>query len=224
LKEKSKMKNAILDLMNSYEKIISVLQNFTAFDDIIGCDENIVSVDKEREKSENRLQEILAKNCSLRKKDFNSMMEKILWDVENKEEEIQRKQKQIRGMLRNYLDEQRKLATVLKERLTQFIQGKSNEDGFKTVLMNIKTLQENKGQQVLSRLQDFKFDLELFRKEQEVVNRKLQRLIDRGKSLRIEDLRRLECTKARERREAERRILREDVERLLCHFKQQRRR
>lgn len=218
------MKNAILGLITCHENIISALQNVTALDEMTGYDKNIVSVDKERERLGSRLQKILANNCSLRKKDFNSMMERILCDAGRREEEIQQKQKQIRGMLRNYLDEQKKLATALKEKLTQSTQDKSNEDGFKTVLGNIKTLQGNEGQRVLSELQDFKFNLELFRAEQQAVNRKLRRLIDRDESLRIEDLRRLESSEARERRRVERRLLKEDIERLLSHFKRERQR
>jgi hypothetical protein len=218
------MKNTILSFINSYENMISTFENITALDEITRYDENIISVDKERERLGNSLQEILAKNCSLRKKDFNSIMERILYDVEEKKEEIQQKQRQIKGILKDYLDEQRKLATFLKEKLTQFAQSKSNEDGLKAILADMKALHEHKGQQVLSRLGDLKLHLELFRKEQDVVNHRLQRLIDRGESLKIEDLRRLESAKARERRKVERRILRQDVERLLSHFKKQRQR
>jgi hypothetical protein len=224
LKGKGKMENTILSLISSYKNIISTLQDVIALNEITAHEENIILIDKEREKLENKLQGMLAKNCSLRRKDFQNMMKRIVCDIEKRKEKTQQKQKQIREMLEDYFGEQKKLATFLKEKLTQFAQGKSNEDSLKTILADIKTLHDSRGKKVFSGLQDFKLHLELFRKDQEKVNRRLQRLIDRGKSLRTEDLRRLESTKAHEQRRAERRILREDVERLLSHFKQERQR
>lgn len=218
------MQKAILGLISSYENIISTLQHATTLGEIPPYDETITLADKERERLGNRLQEILAKNCSLRRKDFSSMMENILCDEEEKKKEVEEKQKQIRGILKDYLGEQKKLATFLKERLTQFAQGRSSEDGSKAILADIKTLHENKGQEVLGTLRDFKLSLELYQKNQETVNHRLQRLIDRGESLRIEDLRKLESAKAREQRLAERRMLEQDVERLLSHFKRERER
>jgi hypothetical protein len=216
------VKDPILNLISSYENLISTLRDVTALHDTTTYDETLTPVDKEREKLKSRLQGILAKNCSLRRKDFNRMMERILSDIESKKEKLKREQKQIRGTLKEYLDEQKELATLLREKLTQFTQGNSDKDNLETVLASIKTTHEEKGQKVFRRLGSLKFRMELFEREQEEVNRGLQRLIDRGEALRTEDLRRLESAKAREQRRAETKLRREDVERLLSHFRQQR--
>lgn len=222
LRERSQVKDTTLKLIGSYEGLISALQNIITVGDITTHDESVISVHKEREKLKSRLQEILAKNCSLRRKDFNRMIERIFCDGEKKKEKIKEEQKQIRGVLKEYLDEQKELATFLREKLTEFMQGNSGKDNFEIALANIKAVHEKKGQQVFSRLRDFKLRVELFQREQEEINRRLQRFVDRGESLRTEDLRRLESAKAREKRRAERKLRREDVERLLSHFRQQR--
>lgn|GEM_PF-1188884 len=224
LRERLLVKNATLSFISSYENLIFALRDIVSLYDTTIRDESLTSVNKEREKLKSGLQEILAKNCSLRRKDFNKLMERILCDIEKEKEQIKQEQKQIRGVLKEYLDEQKEWAALLRKKLTEFMQSNSGKDDLKTVLENIKAVYEGKGQSVFSRLWDFKLHMELFQREQEQINRRLQRLIDRGESLRIEDLRRLESAKTLERRKAERKILREDVERLLSHFKRQRQR
>jgi hypothetical protein len=71
-------------------------------------------------------------------------------------------------------------------------------------------------------LRDFQLHLEVFQKEQEEINRTLQRLVDRGESLSLENLRQLEADKAYQDRKANRELRREEVDRLLSHFRQQR--
>jgi hypothetical protein len=46
--------------------------------------------------------------------------------------------------------------------------------------------------------------------------------VERGESLKLEDLRQLEAAKAGQERRAEKELRQEDVERLLAHFKEQR--
>ena len=58
--------------------------------------------------------------------------------------------------------------------------------------------------------------------EQREVNGELQRLVDIGESLRLEDLRCLEIARARQDRKMDRELRREDIESLLTHFRQQR--
>jgi len=46
--------------------------------------------------------------------------------------------------------------------------------------------------------------------------------VERGESLRLEDLRQLEAAEAGQERRAERELRRQEVERLLAHFKERR--
>ena len=80
----------------------------------------------------------------------------------------------------------------------------------------------SKGQRLFAMFRDFQIHLEAFRKEQEEINHKLQRLVDRGEFLSLEDLRQLEATKAQQQRKVDRELRREEVGRMLSHFRQQR--
>jgi hypothetical protein len=64
--------------------------------------------------------------------------------------------------------------------------------------------------------------LESFQAEQKEINHKLQRLVERGESLILEGMRQLEATKTGQERRAERELRREEVERLMAHFKERR--
>ena len=79
-----------------------------------------------------------------------------------------------------------------------------------------------RGSSLFAMLRDFQLRLEDFQKEQEEINHKLQRLVDRGESLSLEDLRQLEAAKALQEEELDRELRREEVDRLLSHFRQQR--
>jgi hypothetical protein len=150
------------------------------------------------------------------------MVERILADSEGKRKEVEERQKQVRRELKEYLDRQKELATSLREQLVQFTLGKTDKDGLETIVNDLKATFQNKGEEVFSLLRNFQLQLEVFQREQEEINHKLQRLVDRGESLGLEDLRQLEAAKAREDRKAERELRQEEVERLLLHFKQQR--
>ena len=86
----------------------------------------------------------------------------------------------------------------------------------------IKAAYQEGGQELIATLRNFQLRLESFQTEQEEINHKLQRLVERGESLRLEDLRQLEATKTGQERRAERELRRQEVERLLAHFKERR--
>ena len=216
------MESLVLDLINSYENRISMVESLvtTAYQTTAASDESLAEFDKERERLQSSLREILVKKCSLRRKDFNSLMERILADSERKKGKIQEEQKRARETLKEYLDKQKELAASLREQLVKFTLENVDKDSLGAIITNFKSAYQDKGEQVFALLRNFQWHLESFQREEEETNHKLQRLVDRGESLRIEDLRQLEAAKARQDRKAERELRREDVERLLAHFRQ----
>jgi len=219
------MESLVLGIINSYENRISMVESLitTAYRPAVGFDESLAELDKEREGLKTSLQETLSKNCCLRRKDFSRFMEGVLADSESKEREIQEERKRASETLKEYLDKQKELAASLRERLVKFTQENGDKDSLGAIMSDFKSAYQDKGEQVFALLRNFRLHLEVFRREQEEINHKLQRLVDRGQALRIEDLRQLEAGKARQDRKAERELRREDVERLVSHFKQQRR-
>jgi len=214
------MEEMVLDLISSYENRICVVEKLVTTAD---SDESLSELGKETEKLKTTLRETLVNNCSLRRKDFNKLMERMLSDFEKDKKKIEEEQQQVRDKVKGYLSEQKELAASLREKLARFATD-AEKDSLKAAIQEFKTACQDKGEQVFVLLRDFQSRLDVFQREQEEVNHKLQRLVDRGETLRIEDLRQVEAAKACQDRKAERELRREDIERLLTHFRQQRRR
>jgi len=219
------MKEAVLDIIASYENRISMVEELitTAYEATVDFDESLSGLMKGRQELKTNLQGALAKNCSLRKKDFNHLIEKVLFDSERKGKEIEEWRKRVREKLRNYLGEQKKLAAYLRQQLVQIACEKTDNDSLEVVIDRIKAAYLGEGGEVFAMLRDFQWRLEVFQREQDEINRKLQRLVDRGELLSLEDLRQLNAVKASQDRKAERELRQHEVERLLSRFKERRR-
>jgi len=149
-------------------------------------------------------------------------MEGALCDSDGKRKEIEAERRQVREKVKEYLDEQRELANCLRQQLVELGQKKLGKSDLEAVIHSIKSTYQDAGQRLFAMLRDFQLHLEAFQREQEEINHKLQRLLDRGETLSIEDLRQLEAAKARQDRKTIKDLRREEVERLLAHFKLQR--
>jgi chromosome segregation ATPase len=219
------MKDMIMEIVASYENGISMADGLisSAYDAVATFDENWHEIGKERERLKTGIQEILAKNSSLRRKDFGHHIEQILLDGERKRADIEQEQKQLRRVLKDYLDEQKRLIASLRERMGSFSPGDVDRAGLEELINELKMAYQDKGERITVLLQEFQCRLNTFRQEQEEINHRLERLIQRGESLRLEDLRQLQAGHAREERKAGRELRRQEVQRLLSHFGQQRR-
>jgi len=214
----------VLDLITSYESRIATVEELmtTAYQATETSDGSFGILDEERERLKTGLQKTLTKNCSLRKKDFNHLLERLLSDSNKNREAIEEERSRIREKVKEYLDEQKQLANYLRQQLIELTQEKTDKGCLDAIIGNIKATYGDKGQLLFAILRDFQLHLEAFQKEQEEINHKLQRLVDRGESLSLEDLRRLEAAEALQKRATERELRREEVDRLLSHFRQQR--
>lgn len=135
---------------------------------------------QEGEKINNKLRDILAKNSSLRKKDFDHMMLEISSIQEMEEGEI-------KGLLRVYFNEQREIVKDLRGNLKIFkeslIKGEARRiQEFQVMIRNILDKQEKRKNEVTSKLKEFQ-------KEQQEMMFSLNSLLARGKDLRVNDLR-----------------------------------
>jgi predicted phage tail protein len=214
----------VLDLITSYESRIATVEELmtTAYQATVTSDGSFDILDEERERLKTGLQKTLTKNCSLRRKDFNRLMERVLSDSNKNRVAIQEEQSRVREKVKEYLDEQKQLSNYLRQQLIELAQEKLAKDSLDAVIGNIRAMYENKGQQLFAMLRDFQQRLKDFQREQEEINCKLQRLVDRGEFLSLEDLRQLEAAKACQDRKVNRELRREEVDRLLARFGQQR--
>jgi len=218
------MMEPVLDLITSYESRIATVEELmtTAYQATETSDGSFDILDEERERLKTGLQKTLAKNCSLRKKDFNFLLERLLSNSNKNREAIEEERSQVREKVKEYLDEQKQLAKYLRQQLVELAQEKTDKGCLDAIIGNIKVTYQDKGQLLFAMLRNFQLHLEAFQREQEETNHKLQRLVERGESLSLEDLRQLEAAKAHQERKADRELRREEVDRLLAHFRQQR--
>jgi len=218
------MKEVVLDIINSYQDRVSIVENMitTAYEATVASDESLALLEMERKTLSADLRERLVKNHSLRRKDFDVLMERILVGSEGKRGKIEQEWKLIRGKLKEYLDQQKELVASLREGLAKIGKEELAEDTLGVVIGDFKVTSQDRGEQILTLLRDFQSHLGVFLNEQRQVNGELQRLVDIGESLRLEDLRCLEIARARQDRKMDRELRREDIERLLAHFRQER--
>jgi predicted phage tail protein len=214
----------VLDLITSYESRIATVEELmtTAYQATVTSDGSFNILDEERERLKTGLQKTLTKNCSLRRKDFNRLIERVLFDSNENRVAIQEEQSRVREKVKEYLDEQKQLSNYLRQQLVELAREKTAKGSLDAAIGNIRAMYENKGQQLFATLRDFQQRLKDFQREQEEINHNLQRLMDRGESLSLEDLRQLEASEACQDRKAGRELRREEVDRLLSHFRQQR--
>jgi hypothetical protein len=218
------MKEMLLELISTYENRISIVEELVTnlYHTTATYQEALGNLEKERGRLVGNLQETLANNCSLRRKDFNCLMDKILSDSEEKRRKMEIEHRQVKEKLQEYLQEQKELTASLKKRLIEFASRKDDKDNPEMIISELKAAYQVKGEDLLKLLHTFESHLKVFQWEQKEIDYKLQRLVNRGKSLRIEDLRQLEAAKAQKDRKLERELRRESIEELLAYYKQRR--
>jgi len=218
------MNELVLDIVTCYENRISMVEELVTgeYYPMTTLDASLAAVAEERVRLKTSLQQILASNCSLRRKDFNTLMERIASESERMKRELEEERECVGEELKGYLDEQKQLVSSLRQQLVDFTYEKADKDALETTMAKFKAAYQSRGQQVFAMLRDFQLSLESFRREEEEISHKLQRLVEKGESLRIEDLRQLEAAEAGQERRAERELRRQEVGRVLARFKQQR--
>ena len=214
----------VLELITSYESRIATVEELmtTAYQATETSDVSFDIIDEERERLKTGLQKTLSKNCSLRRKDCNRLLERLLSESTKNRQAIEEERSQVRKKVKEYLDEQKQLASYLRKQFIELTQEKMDKGCLDAIIVKIKASYEDTGQRLFVILRNFQLRLETYQREQEQINHKLQRLMDRGESLSLEDLRQLEAAEALQKRVTDRELRREEMDRLLARFRQQR--
>lgn len=203
--------------ISSYEdRIENVETLFEATGQILqGLQESVLDTRQERAEINKQLSETLAKNGSLRKKDFDTMMSVISSHQDKQEQEV-------RNLSKSYLSEQANLIHELRERLGNFrdalARGESQRvKEFGTVIKEILAKQEKRKQEVISKLRKFQ-------KEQQETSETLRNLLAKGRGLRIKDFKLMLAgfKKARQDRIVRQEERQQEVKNLLGKFKSKR--
>ncbi len=172
--------NVLENVISSYEARI---QSIEAFFEAIGqifqdFQESILGTRAEREKINSQLRESLARNESLRKKDFDRMMDVISSHLDQSEQEV-------RQLSKRHLGEQTKLVQQLREGLGNFKDALSKGQTKKvkelqTLIKEILTKQDESKNKVTSKLKEFQ-------QGQQQTSKMLKELLAKGEKLRIKD-------------------------------------
>jgi len=211
------LKGFVDEIISSYEdrlqSISSIIDNTRM---ILGeFQESMANTRQEREDMKIQLRDTLAKNESLRKKDFDVMMNTILTSQEDREKEV-------RSLLNNFLTEQKEMTTTLRESLGGSREALNQNNAsrlteYHQLLKQILDDQEKRKQEVVGKL-------ETFQREQKELSCTLEQLLSKGRQLRIRDLKSM--LRSFQMQSMERRTYqirrKEDVQRMLDMFRQER--
>lgn len=124
-----------------------------------------------RDERSNRLKETLSKEESLRKKDFDNMMQDILSHQDERE-------KQVKELLKTFFEEQKEIAQIINKNLTGGEKIRIND--FKKMLQDIQAKQRTRENEVSVRLKEFQ---EGYKETAE----SLRSLLNKGEAIRIKD-------------------------------------
>jgi hypothetical protein len=171
------IENIVENIVSSYEsRIQSIESTFQVFE---GFQASFFETWHEREEIHAELRESLARNESLRRKDFDKMMAGILAAQEERSQEV-------KHLLTSYLQEQQEMAQSIRKSLRKFKRFLTNGEQqrikeFQVLIGDILAKQDQRKNEVTSRLQEFQ-------QEQQDMMTRLKHLLSKGKDLRIRDL------------------------------------
>jgi len=165
------------DMREVTEKIVSSYQDRISTVAAIIDDTHQILEDfkTKRDEMSSQLKETLAKEEHLRKKDFDNTMEGIFSHQDKRE-------KQVRDLLKTFFEEQKEIAQTLKKNLMGG--EKVRVDEFKKSLKDIQVRQKARENEVTVRLREFQ-------KEHKETAESLRSLLNKGEAIRIKDFKKM---------------------------------
>lgn len=175
------MRDIIENMVSSFE--IGIQNIETVFDTtcqfLNDYHESFLIMEQEKEKVKAELREWLAKNRSLRRKDFDIMMGGIFSIQDERDQEVM-------DLLKNYLNEQKEVALNLNEYLEKLrislVRGKVQwMRRFQALINEIRTKQDERKEEVISQLREYQ-------KKQGALVSRLKELMAKGREIQIMDI------------------------------------
>jgi hypothetical protein len=190
------------DMKRVAEEIVSSYQSriFTVAAIIDNTHQLLEDFKTQRNQMSNQLKETLAKEESLRKKDFDNMMGEILSHQDERE-------KQVKELLKTFFEEQKEIAETIKKNLSEGQKVRISD--FKKILQDIQARQKAREAEVSTTLKEFQEDYKEMAES-------LRSLLDKEEAIRIKDFK--EMLKEIRLRQAERK---EEVRKKLDGFRKE---
>ena len=209
--------NFVDGVFGSYEARIQGVERFldTARSVFENFDHSLLNERHEYEQISEQLRDNLARNGSLRKKDFDSMMRVMSADQDRRGQEV-------RDLSRGYLDEQTELVRELRRRLHEFTdalaEGRIVEvTEHHEAITDLFKRQQQHSDDVVARLRESQ-------EQQQQTAGMLRELLAKGRALRIQDLKAMLAKFKRQRgqRREQQGARRQEVHEMLREFRAQR--
>jgi hypothetical protein len=218
------MKDLVIELITSYENRVTAVENLITNDQETKFEsgDGLSQAYEMGQKLRADLREIMVRNRSLRRADFEICTARIFNDIESKKSKFEEERAEVRKRLKAYVGRQKELITSLKEELTECGRESSSKGNLESILNDIKTSQAEDGELTFSLLRRFQVRVKTFCQELEELNDKLKRTLERGDLIKIDDLRQLKANMAVEQRRSERKARQEDIQRLLTRYNKSR--
>ncbi len=160
------LRNIVGEIVNSYETKVEAVTSL-----INQVYQRIKNFHTEQSQLAERLKEILAKRCSFRKKDFETMMTETLNHQETREKELGQ-------MVEDFCKEEEEMVAKLKEIL--IVKSPSTLEDFKILKEKMLSRPKERERKVSQVLKDF-------HRDQEELNTALSLLLEKGPSVKIKD-------------------------------------
>lgn len=160
------MKKVAEEIVSSYQSRISTVAAI-----IDNTHQLLEDLKNKRNEMGNQLKETLAKEESLRKKDFDNMMKDILFHQDEREE-------QVRELLKTFFEEQKEIAEVIKRNLADGEKVKISD--FKNSLKDIQAKQRARENEVSVLLKEFQT-------EYKELAESLRSLLDKREAMKIKE-------------------------------------
>ena len=181
-------KDLVLGLLDSYEAKMERIRALIdiAYRSVRDASTGLSHASQEREEIASRLKQVLAKNCSLRKIDFDCMMSQVVLLLENKKARLEAEQAEVAKALASYLSHEQTTLSCMREKVQA-----AGEKDLQTVLKGIRGDMEDEEAHVVGIFLDLEQRLRSFNGAQKDLNQRLRDLLDRGDLLKTEDVRNL---------------------------------
>lgn len=216
--------NGIVELLDTHASNIRAVGESisTAYEVLAHGEEDEQKLHYEIDELKVKLEDLAARGCNFRRKDFNVLMRKVLMEIEKSKEELFLKREEVKNFISDYVRFQQEFIKSLKEKIIKHSIGEISSSELELFANEMKVVCEKREVDAYRLLTSYQQNLHLYITRLKSLSNKLRRLVNRGESLRAEDLRLLEANMDKKRRATEKLLRQEDVRRMLRTFKRQR--
>ncbi len=213
------MRETLLSLLSIHEARIEAVEALCdmASRGMWASNGELSDVLRERDDIKDKLRTVLARGCSLRKKDFESIMDRIVCPLEQKRTVVEVEQRAVEDLLRRHLRQERERTARMRAMVVEPRGTQSQES-----LQSLRGRLDSDTQRVLARFRALDRQVSDFLSEQRTLNLELRTLLELEASLTLQHVKALCQDHPAAARQTARRARKRELEELLRHYRNRR--